>query len=427
VVQTDGCAAGDGQGSRRVPKTLRARTVLTMHGPPLDGGWVKIVRGRVVAVGRRKPPGRVVDLGDVLLLPGLVNPHCHLEFSTIQQPLPPQPPGGLAGWIPAVMAARQAGNRRNTEKAILTGLQESAAAGVTAIGEIATTTATIHYPQRGVPRLRVYRECLGLGDRRGLAAAASLRSDLAQLPRWMAGISPHAPYSVNASLAVQLIQIAVAERLPVTVHLAESREEQELMAAGTGPFRDLFESLGVWPSPAPRLISAADWVSLACRATRASFIHSTFLDDTVLARLACHRDRASVVVCPRTANLISGTLAPIRRLIDAGIRVAVGTDGRSSAPDLSPRREAAQLVDGGLVSPTEALQMLTTNAAWAIGREQTSGRLIPNRPADITVLSPETFSADPYADAVAPTSTVLTTLRSGTAIFNRPLTAGSLR
>jgi cytosine/adenosine deaminase-related metal-dependent hydrolase len=398
-----------------------------MQGPPLDGGWVRIVRGRVVAVGRRKPHGRVVDLGDVLLLPGLVNPHCHLEFSTIPQPLEPQPPGGLAGWIPSVMAARLAADRSNNEKAILTGLHESAAAGVTLIGEIATTKPTIHYPQRDAPRVRVYRECLGLGDKRACAASASLRSDLARLPRSMAGISPHAPYSVNASLAVQLIQIAVAEQLPVMMHLSESREEHDLVTAGTGPFRQLFESLGVWPSPAPRLISAADWVSLACRAPRAAFIHATFSDDRILARLARHRDRASVVVCPRTARLISGTLAPIRRLIDAGIRVAVGTDGRGSAPDLSPRHEAAQLVDSGLVSPAEALQMLTTNAAWAIGCERSSGRLIPNRPADITVLSPETFSADPYADAVASTSTVLLTLRSGEAIFNRPLTAGSLR
>ncbi len=385
-----------------------------MQGPPLDGGWVKLVRGRIVAVGRREPPGRVVDLGDTLLLPGLVNPHCHLEFSTIPAALSPQqPPGGLAGWLPAAMGARHQTGRSDIAAAIQAGLRESAAAGVTLIGEIATADPTLSYPQQGVPRLRVYRECLGLSDARARGSLTSLRRGLDRLPPQAAGISPHAPYSVRAPLAAELLRIAAARRLPVAVHLAESREEQELIQAHRGPFRELLDRLAAWPSPAPRLLTAADWVSLACRAPRAAFIHASFLDDNTLARLARHRTRAAVVVCPRTAALISGSLAPIRRLLAAGIRVAIGTDGRGSAPDLSPRHEAARLVDDGLLSPAEALAMLTTSAAWAIGCEHAAGRLIPGRPGDLTILAPERVSADPHADALAPSTRVCGTLRSG--------------
>ena len=166
-----------------------------MQGPPLDGGWLRLVRGRIVAVGRREPPGRVVDLGDTLLLPGLVNPHCHLEFSGIPTPLvPQQPPGGLAGWIPAVMGARQQPGCSDVAAAIRVGLRESAAAGVTLIGEIATADPSCSYPQQGVPRLRVYRECLGLSDARARGSLTSLRRGLDRLPSQAAGISPHAPY-----------------------------------------------------------------------------------------------------------------------------------------------------------------------------------------------------------------------------------------
>ena len=97
--------------------------------------------------------------------------------------------------------------------------------------------------------------------------------------------------------------------------------------------------------------------------------------------------------------------------------MAIGTDGRGSAPDLSPRHEAAWLVDRGLVSPAEALVMLTTSAAWAVGCEHAAGRLIPGRPADLTILAPECVSADPYADVLAPSTRVVATLRSSEPIF----------
>lgn len=407
--------------SRRADLTLRARCVIGNRGLPLDGGWVRLRGGRVIAVGRR-PPGRpAIDLGDMLLLPGLVNAHTHLEFSTIPTPVPPQPPGGLAGWIPAVVRARRQAARSETATALLAGLRESAAAGVTLLGEIATADPTLAYPERDAPRVRIFRECLGLAPHRIETSFTGLRRALDRLPDHAAGISPHAPYSVHASLAKRLVDVAVRRQLPLVVHLAESREERELIEQESGAFRQLLEAIGAWPTPPPKLLTAADWISLACRARRAAFVHASFIDDLALARMARHRRRAAVIVCPRTAVLISGTIAPLRRLLDAGIRVAIGTDGRGSAPDLSPLNEARTLIDRGLISPREALEMVTGSAAWAIGCEQVAGQLAPGRPADLAVLRPQHHSRDPFADAFAPTTQVVATLRGG-----RPIHAVAL-
>jgi len=91
--------------------------------------------------------------------------------------------------------------------------------------------------------------------------------------------------------------------------------------------------------------------------------------------------------------------------------------GRGSASDLSPRHEAATLIDRGIVTPDEALTMLTTSAAWAVNCEHTAGRLISGRPADLAILAPDTFTANAAADALTPSTRVLATLRNGRPIF----------
>jgi cytosine/adenosine deaminase-related metal-dependent hydrolase len=201
------------------------------------------------------------------------------------------------------------------------------------------------------------------------------------------------------------------------MHLAESEAEAEFVAAGSGGFRTLLETLGAWPTAAPpRLLSAADWISCLTRGPRGLVVHGTFLDDHALARCACHRDRLSLVICPRTTRLLSGGLPPLARFREAGIRVAIGTDSRASNPDLSVLAECRALVDGGLASPAEALHMATVAGAWALGFERHAGLLAPSRPADLVVLRPRGPWADPHEAALDPETRVVATLRAGRVI-----------
>jgi cytosine/adenosine deaminase-related metal-dependent hydrolase len=68
---------------------LRARWVLPVSSPPLRDGWVSVSGGRVAAVGEGRAPGPETDLGDVALLPGLVNAHTHIELSWMAGLVPP--------------------------------------------------------------------------------------------------------------------------------------------------------------------------------------------------------------------------------------------------------------------------------------------------------------------------------------------------
>ena len=410
-------AAGDGACVERL--TLRSRHVLPIAGRPLAGGWVRIERGRIAAVGRGRPAEPAVDLGDAIIVPGLVNAHTHLEFSDLAEPLAAD--GGLPAWIGRVVAQRRAqptGPQGATRlaAAVAAGLAESAAGGVTSIGEIATATPPVL--SASGPRLRIFREALGLSPQAFGPAAAAVERDLDTLGRRSdcAGVSPHAPYSVGAALGRRAMQAAVRRRLPVATHLAESPEEIELLSRGQGALRKLLEDLGAWqPESPPRFLQLADWITLLARAHRAAVIHATFLPEDVLAlaRLARHRDRVCVVVCPRTARFLSGRLPPVKELAAARIRVALGTDSRATAPDLSLLAECRALVDGGLASPAEAIAMATREAAWALGFERRAGIIATGRPADLAIIRPAHAAGDPAEEAIGPAAVVAATLRHG--------------
>ena len=396
--------------------TLRARHVVPLAGPPIENGWLRIECGRIVAVGGGTAPGPAFDLGDVIVLPGLVNAHTHLEFSSLDVPLPGE--GGLPGWIRRVVAMRRARIAADpVPAAIHAGLEESARAGVTTIGEIATACPPAG-PARPGPRLRVFLEALGLSAGAGAAACATVPRDLAIIAGRgaAAGVSPHAPYSVASPLGRRVLEIARRRRLPAAMHLGESAAEAEFVATARGPFRELLESLGAWPAIPPRLLTAADWISLLAKGPRGVVVHGTFLDDDALVRLGRHRGRLAVVVCPRTARLLAGTLPPLARLRSAGVRVAIGTDSRASTPDLSVLAECRALCDGGLTSPAEALRMATVHGAWALAMERQAGVIAPGRPADLVVLQPSRPTRDPHEAALDPTTRVAATLRAGTAI-----------
>ena len=89
------------------PFALQARLVFPISSPPRRNCVVTIARDRIVAVGENRSGHPAVDLGDVAILPGLINPHTHLEFSDLAEPL------GRAGmafpdWITEVVCRRRA-------------------------------------------------------------------------------------------------------------------------------------------------------------------------------------------------------------------------------------------------------------------------------------------------------------------------------
>lgn len=369
--------------------SLTARYVFPVAGPPLAGGCVTIRGERIVAVEPR-PTGAAVDLGDVAILPGLVNAHTHLEFSRCATPL------GRAGtplpdWIRLVIAARR--NAQNDPAAaIAQGLAEMLGGGTTAVGEIATSGWTEESLSAAPLDLTAYYELRGLQAEFVEARLDDAAQFVAQIPqgtRWRGGISPHAPYSVHPELFVGLVRLAVANHLPLAMHLAESREELTLLADGSGPFRALLEELGVWEAAAiPHGTRPLSYLRLLAEAPRSLVIHGNYLDGEEIEYLAVHAERMSVVYCPRTHAYFGHERYQLARLLALGASVALGTDSRASNPDLSMLAEMRHVARAfPSLGPEIALNLGTLAGARALGRDAEIGTLEAGKLANLTTVS----------------------------------------
>ena len=375
---------------------LRARFVFPVAGPPIPGGMVVIEGSKIVAVGSQLTAKRVEDLGNVAIVPGLVNAHTHLEFSSLHQPLG-NPGMSLPDWIRHLMGHRRAAGD-DVAKAVSRGLEESVARGTTTVGEIATTDwRTSEKLPETMPTTVMFDESIGPTMLRAQAAAESANVFLAagsSRSEVLPALSPHAPYTVHPRLLSSLVELSRRHGVPLAMHLAESREELELLRAGSGPFRDLLESVGVWEDDG-RLPRIADYLAELAKAPRALVIHGNYLDDEEVEFLAARRQTMSVVHCPRTHHFFGHEPYPLAGRLAAGVSMALGTDSRASNPDLSLFEEMRFVAEHHPnVDSATVLRLGTIGGAVALGLDDRTGTIEPGKQADLAVIAIATASAD---------------------------------
>ncbi|MCH2115272.1 MAG: amidohydrolase family protein [Pirellulales bacterium] len=384
--------------------SLRARWVLPMEGPPLDGGVVTVADGRVTRLGMPTgATGPLRDLGDVVLLPGLINAHTHLEFSSLQQPLG-DPGMPLAEWIRLVIAHRKRSDQ-DTGVAIAQGLQECLQQGVTTVGEMATASAAVYSEQRAgqsIPQLALFHEVIGFSAARIESVLADVEHRLVdRAATTSGGISPHAPYTVHPELFARLVDLAKRNNIPVAVHLAESREELRLLDQGDGPLRDLLEERSMWDPqtlcPGSRPI---DFLKILARAPRALVVHGNYLSADEIEFIAEYRQRMGIVYCPRTHAYFAHAPYPLPAMLNAGVPVVVGTDSRASSPDLSLLEELRFVFrQYPELGPEQILAMGTTVSAATLGLSKLAGSITPGKPANLCAVPTDVAARHP-ADAV---------------------------
>jgi cytosine/adenosine deaminase-related metal-dependent hydrolase len=388
---------------------------------PGDAGQTRVLR-----VARTDDPGAlpadtVLDRTDAVLIPGLVNAHCHLDLT----PLGPRPhdPGPGPGcrfteWVRAIIRDRPA-DAPAIRAAVAQGVAKSLAGGVVAVGDIlgaaggrpttAGLAALAESPLTGVG----FVEFFGIGARTGpaLGSVAELAHDLAAWPagaRIRPGLHPHAPNTVSRPLYDDAAAIAARDGLPISTHLAETREERSFVADASGPQRDLLESMGIWDDAELEHIGAGAHPveHLAPALARAPFLvaHLNDCPDEAIETLV--RTNTVVAYCPRASAYFGAPdrFGPhrFRDLLAAGVNVCLGTDSivNLDTPDRISPLDDARLLAATTDAPARTLlAMATTHGARALGIDPSGFIFRDDAPIAGVVAVP--VGGDPGADPAA--------------------------
>jgi cytosine/adenosine deaminase-related metal-dependent hydrolase len=365
------------------------------RGTELDGGWIRVEDGFVAELGAGAPPdGERVDLGGALVTPGLVNTHHHL-YQTLTRTRAQQ--ADLFTWLRELYPVWARVDAESEYAAARTGLAELALGGCTTVfdhhyvfprGREGLVEAEVQAARELGVRIVASRGSMDLGVSDGGLPPDELVEDLdavlADTER-LAGslhepgagarvqicVAPCSPFSVTGRLMEESATLARRLGLPLHTHLAETVEEEDYCRSlyGCRPVEYL-ERLG-W-------LAEDVWCA-----------HCVHLSEQDVARFA--ETGTGVAHCP-TSNLRLGAgVAPVRALLDAGVRVGLGVDGSASneRSDLSADVKQALLVARGRGGPEamtvrEALRLGTRGGA-AVLRRDDIGALEPGRCADIAV------------------------------------------
>ncbi len=364
-------------------------------GAVLRDGAVAVRGGRITRVGPSEAIGRdaaeVVDARGMLLMPGLINMHCHAGdslFRGLVEDLPLEP------WLQAVWKA---------EGAILTA--ETVRLGATLgfaellLGGVTTVMDMFWHPEEGVAAARglgmriatggIFFDGRGMDGRRPderIADAQAFFDAHAGDDDVLPGCLPHGAYTVGPEMLRAAKALADARGGFFSTHAAETRAERLDVEARYG-------------NPVIRHLDA-----LGLLDARTVLAHCVWLDDEEIATLA--RTGATVVHNPVSNLKLASGIARVPEMLEAGVRLTVGTDGAISGNDLdlwmalrlaATLHRAAQL-DVRAVTTAQALRMATLDAAAALGAVDRLGSLEPGKLADMILLDLRRPHAVPLFD-----------------------------
>ncbi len=369
-----------------------------MTGPIIRDAALLVRDGCIAAVGpialmrRGHPAAAVCDLGNAAVLPGLVNAHTHLELSSIQRG---KPPARFVDWILDLMSRVGAVDPAGATAA---GIVQCLRFGVTTVGDITSQPAMTRpilaqSPVGGVS----FGEVRAMGQRRTFLEPR-LASSIEKIEGIEAGISPHAPYSIEMGGYVRCLAAAREGGLPLATHLAETPDEAMFLADHAGPFKELWDFLAAWDDGVPEFsggpIRFASAIGLLDYPTLLA--HVNYCDDSELDLLAA--GKASVVYCPRTHEFFGHRPHRWREMSERGINVAAGTDSCASSPDLNLVDELRLLHRlAPFVDPLELWQMATVRGARALGLSNVGSLSVGHR-ADLVVFP--TTGDDPLREII---------------------------
>ena len=386
--------------------------VVPMEGPPMENGAVVVNGSRIHSVCRWKDLNsahrrQVVDLGESVLLPGFVNGHSHLDCTAMSGQIPP--PRRFVDWIQNIVAIQSAWSRTKFAKSWVAGARMLEQSGVTSVLNIESVPELLPEVWRTTAlRLCSCLELINLQSPQSakplVCAAIQKSRELESLHENRCGFSPHALYTATDELLLSARDAARSQSRMLTTHVAESAEEDAMYRFATGPLFDWLQTR--WQtahcgegSPVS-ILNRLGYFRAPVVAAHVNYLAPE--DERILAKR-----NVAVAHCPRSSRYFDHAPFPWRRLRNAGVNIALGTDSLASTPKTEktiPRLDffaefACLAGQEDAPSPLEILQFATINGAKALRRGNELGQLSPGFLAD-AIAVPYAGRTESFAEAV---------------------------
>lgn len=423
-------------------KILTANHILPIVEPPIENGEVAIEGTEIIAVGRRReivdqfPDAEVEDFGESAILPGFVNCHSHLEITSMRGALD-DVEHDFSAWLLRLNDMRASLSDEHIRAAAIAGAMEGAKAGVTCFGDIGRFgVAGFDALKKSGLRGILYQETeFSTEDKTAesdfkklIAKFETLRERETELVT--IGISPHSPYTVSPKLFQLITDFAIKNHVKLTIHAAESMDEDELLRNGAGFFTDVYKKLGViWQSPH---CSAIEYLErLGVLDAKPLLAHCVTVSESDIDLIA--KNGASIAHCPKSNAKFGHGYAPFETFLDKGISVGLGSDSVASnnVCDILEDSRFATLAARNrpesrrFLSAKEMLETATLGGAKALGLDAQIGTLEPGKQADLTIVSLDHAAQLPINDVYSAlvfssnARDVTTSMVAGNVIYRR--------
>ena len=365
-----------------------------MDGPPIENGAVAISGNRIIDLGsfdevKGRNSGEIVDLDEQALLPGLINAHCHLDYTCLRGKIPPQK--SFADWIRAIKAEKAKLSGADYLSSIAEGFAEAKRFGTTTVANLTAfpkLISQIHSPIR----TWWFAELIDVRSPEQAIEIVDLAIEsLTPAENW--GLAPHALFTASKNLYRRCEEVARHENVLLTTHLAESREEMEMFRDGSGPLYKFMKGIGRDVSdcgdqtPLGRFLETVRDSSTTLRSARNDkkangndqewiVAHLNELAESDFKLLKELTNKFHVAHSPRSHDYFGHSRFPFEKLRALGFNICLGTDSLASNESLSlfDEMRAFQRSEPD-ISPDKVLELATLNPGLALDQSRHGGKL----------------------------------------------------
>ncbi|HYA86246.1 MAG TPA: amidohydrolase family protein [Nitrospirota bacterium] len=394
-----------------------AKLITCQHSAtPITDGAVVINKGIISAIGQagylsnRYPKQDVLRLQNVVIMPGLVNAHVHLELPPLLDSIRAQT---FTDWVLNLIQAKKKLKERDYSSAAFENMHTVTRTGTTTVAEICTHAASPPLIKKIGLRAIVYNEIINMGPR--LLVPSHKDSTLVKF-----GLSPHTPYTVSRALLLEIEKLAQMKQLRLAMHIAESKDELKLLQGKKSQLEKLFEFAHWDLSCSPQGSSSFEYLDrIGFLSPRLLAVHAVQAKDSDVRIIK--KNKVSIAHCPRSNRELNVGRMPLKKYLDAGIAVGLGTDSLASVTNLNmwdEMRYAFQLHRQDGITAEDIFKLATIRGARALGLDNEIGTLEPGKKADIIAVPlPKKNTGNLYSDLLRETKSCIICMVNGNILY----------